>query len=242
MNESSKTHSPQEIKLADQTIVIPADFQKLRRLPDDPADSAAYGAQTDGTSCFLLIYPTQKTRAMPFDDVDSISKGIHASLGDKQGLIEINSLMDSEGRKCGYTVVKSLKQPSGVQYNLTLQIHYPNNVIHFQGFFDEGKITGTRDAMILSMAMQQGILQPGSLERWSKDPYDESYNKGVPRNLSEDEAYDELFPDHPLSVLWRFVRTVLQIPAPESEEESDEKGSWQPVDYVLEDSMKPTWG
>lgn len=242
MNDSSINSSLQRIELSGHIVLLPSDFQKLRTLPDDPSDSLAYGMQTDGTSCFLLMYPLQKTRAMPFGDTEVISEGIHRNLGDKQGLIEIASVEDSEGRQCVYTIVKSLKEPSGVQYNLTLQIQYPEHVLHFQGFFDEGKMTGTRDAMVLSLAMQQGILKPGSLEGWSKDPYDESFTNGIARNLSEDEAYDALFPDHPLSTLRRFVRTVLQLPAPEQNATSSESTTWQPVDYILSDGDKPVWG
>lgn len=235
----------QNIDCCGQLVLLPGDFRQLQRNPEDPADSAVFGKQTEGTSCFLVIFPNDFSKAMPFEDDKSIAEEIHRKLGGKQGLIEIVSRRDNNGHECVYTVVKTLKKPSGVQYNLTMQIRYPERLLQIQGFFDEGRTTGIRDAMVLELAMRTGQIQQGSLDGWSKDPFDENYKNGIPRNLSESEEYDQLFPDHPLSVLRRTVRTILQLPEPENlKEESDSPDdvpTWAPLDYVLDDTDKPLW-
>ena len=45
---------------------------------------------------------------------------------------------------------------------------------------------------------------------WSKDLYDPGYSKGIPKNLSEDERFDEMFPTHPLSQLRAFKKTLIE--------------------------------
>ena len=235
----------QTIDYYGQLITLPADFRQLQRKSEDPADSVVYGKQTEGTSCFLVFYPADFAEAMPFEDNVTIAEEIHRKLGEKQGLIEIISRRDNDGHECVYTVVKTLKKPSGVQYNLTMQIRYPDRLLQIRGFFDEGRMTGIRDSMVLELAMRNGQIQPGSLNGWSKDPFDENYKNGIPRNLSEREEYDQMFPDHPLSVLRRTVRTMLQLSEQEDlEEESDSPDdvpTWAPLEYVLDDTDKPAW-
>lgn len=43
-----------------------------------------------------------------------------------------------------------------------------------------------------------------------RDPYDENYKEGFLMNVSEDESMDEQFPDHPLSMLRKYVKWVIE--------------------------------
>ena len=70
------------IEIAGQKLNIPDSFQLLQSMPDDPVDSVVYGMRNDGAICCVLLYPIDNRQAMPFD-VDQISKGIHAVLGEK---------------------------------------------------------------------------------------------------------------------------------------------------------------
>ena len=56
-------------------------------------------------------------------------------------------------------------------------------------------------------------MQAGSFDGWMQDPYDSEYKKGVQKNLSDNSEYDAQFPDHPLSVLHRFVKTITGFAA-----------------------------
>ena len=198
------------IEIAGQKLNIPDSFQLLQSMPDDPEGSVVYGMRNEGTICCVLLYPIDNSQAMPFD-VDRISKGIHAGLGEKQGLIEIQAIQGNDGRKSVYSIVKTLREPSGVQYNLTLQIAYPKQLIHVQGYFDETGITGQRDASVHELAVKKKLVKPGTFDGWFEDPIDKDYKKGVLKNLSEDVEYDAMFPNHPLTVLRGFVNTVLEL-------------------------------
>lgn len=198
------------IEIGGQTLTIPNDFLRLESMPDDPAGSVAYGMQNDGTVCYVLMYPDDGSRAMPFD-INQISEGVHAHLGEKQGLIDIQTIATDDGRKYVYTIVKTLRDPGGMQYNLTLQISDPEQMFHVQGYFEERGTTGQRAAVVHEDAVRNNLVQAGSFDGWFEDPFDKAYRKGVLKNLSENEEYDAAFPDHPLSVLRRFVNTILGI-------------------------------
>ena len=43
-----------------------------------------------------------------------------------------------------------------------------------------------------------------------KDPYDETYNKGLRMNLAEKEEYDVVFPEHPLSEARNLVKIIIE--------------------------------
>lgn len=198
------------IEIGGQTLTIPNDFLRLESMPDDPAGSVAYGMQNEGTVCYVLMYPDDSSRAMPLD-INQISEGVHAQLGEKQGLIDIQTITADDGRKYVYTIVKTLRDPGGMQYNLTLQISDPEQMFHVQGYFEERGTTGQRAAVVHEDAVRNNLVQAGSFDGWFEDPFDKAYKKGVLKNLSENEEYDAAFPDHPLSVLRRFVNTIQGI-------------------------------
>ncbi len=212
------------IEIAGQTLTIPNAFQRLDSMPDDPKDSVVYGVRNSETICYVIIYPIDRSQAMPFD-TELVSKGIHSALGEKQGLIDIQAVHTNEGLKSVYSIVKTLKEPSGVQYNLTLQIAFPDQMLHVQGYFEEAGITGQRDSMVYQIAVQKGLLEEDANDSWGEDPFDKEYRNGVLKNLSENEEYDSLFPDHPLSILRAFIRTILNINHETVEDGSSTKDS-----------------
>ena len=61
------------------------------------------------------------------------------------------------------------------------------------------------------MMTSKGVVKTenNKLVGWFKDPYDESYTKGVLMNLSEKEEFDEIFPNHPLTEARAFIDFIL---------------------------------
>lgn len=77
------------------------------------------------------------------------------------------------------------------------------------GWFEGAPRDGMREAVVTAELINDGKLTIQSYESsWARDPYDPSYC-GVDRNvlhfISDDECYDERFPEHPLSM----IRQVL---------------------------------
>ena len=194
-------------------VNLPDRYLKVKSLPDDPPYSVAYGYENDGSGCFIMTYPIPADRAMPYENSQEVVDGIHASLGDDQGLIEVENGKTEEGHSYIYSIVKSLKQPHGVQYCMTMHIDYVDYAVQVQGFFDEIGTTGIRDALIFAQAQNQNLVKvtEKGIEGWNQDPYDPSFDHGNMMNMSERREYDELFPAHPLSEARRFVTEMIKI-------------------------------
>ena len=117
--------------------------------------------------------------------------------------------MTSSGRKLIYSIIKTLKEPVGVQYTLYLNIDLDDNAVSLQGFFDETGTTGMRDTYIFEMMMQEGKVSP-DMSGWMCDPYDKDYKNGVLMNLSEQLQFDQVFPEHPLSIARQLVYYIRE--------------------------------
>lgn len=72
--------------------------------------------------------------------------------------------------------------------------------------------TGVREAVVTRDLLNADELTIEGYERsWAADPYDPDYrgvDRGVLRFISDDERYDEQFPDHPLSKLRRVLAAL----------------------------------
>jgi hypothetical protein len=75
--------------------------------------------------------------------------------------------------------------------------------------------TGIREAVITGELMNQGKLTIEAYETtWAQDPYDPSYSgidRSTLRYMSDDEAYDQLFPQHPLSKVRRELQRLASV-------------------------------
>ena len=66
----------------------------------------------------------------------------------------------------------------------------------------DGSTTGMRDNILMSPISEVANMDMTELMNfYRKDPYDPKFTAGNTRNLSEMEAFDYLFPSHPLSII-----------------------------------------
>ena len=194
----------QDININGKTITIPDYYQKVDSMPDDPENSVPYMIQTGNAMCFALIFPVDESKSLPRTK-DSLISGIRSFLGENQGLIQVEA-----GEDHVYSIVKSMKEPSGVQYILTYQRFYPEFILNIQAYFDEIGTIGTRDGLVYELCRSENLVGNDSdpFAGWVKDPYDESIKDGALMNLSELERFDTQFPGFPLTMCREFVRAV----------------------------------
>ncbi len=194
----------QDITFNGKTITIPDYYQKVDSMPDDPENSVPYMVQTGNAMCFALIFPVDESKSLPRTK-DSLISGIRSFLGENQGLIQVEADEDHV-----YSIVKSMKKPSGVQYILTYQRFYPEFILNIQAYFDEIGTTGMRDGLVYELCRRENLVGNDSdpFAGWVKDPYDESIKDGALMNLSELERFDTQFPGFPLTMCREFVRAI----------------------------------
>lgn len=117
------------------------------------------------------------------------------------------------------SIFKFKQVPKGMSYVGFLSIPYQNCSFVLKVCCNERmEETGIRDAAILEQKLADGTVkfeehETGSSVRvgWWHDPYDETLTQGFLMNLSEKEEYDAEFPDHPLSVVRRWMKQVPQL-------------------------------
>ena len=198
-----------KIKVNGCNVRIPHGQMPLQPDPSDPEGASAYGYETEESTAVLLVSALEPKDAMPFHSRQLVIDSIHGYLGEKQGLISVQDGRTAAGRDYVCSVVKSAKEPSGVQYTLTMQLDYGGWVLNLTGFFEEKGETGTREAVTLEQLRSRGRFTE-DLKGWAMDPYDAAFKKGLLMNISEMEHLDEKFPGHPLSVLRRFIAYVAE--------------------------------
>ena len=203
---------PARTRIKAPVLTLPSRFQQMKSLHGDPPMSVPYGYVTESAECFLMVSPIDSESAMPFHDPQAVIDGIHQSLAEEQGLIEVGCGVTKEQRRYICSVVKTLRRMRGVQYTLSLQLENGDSLIRVQGFFSETGATGARDALIFALLEKQGEVQLSEegVRGWTVDPYDPFFTFGTLMNLSEQPRFDGLFPAHPLSELRKFVNEVIR--------------------------------
>lgn len=196
----------QEIYVNGELLCIPSYYQKVDSMPGDPENSVPYEVQTHNSGCIAFISTVDISKALPRKWEDLI-RGIRHFLADNQGIIEVVTENDYV-----YSIVKNLREPSGVQYILTYQKFCKNSIVEIQGFFEEAGTTGIRESMVYAMLHNEKLIgdEENPLAGWMKDPYDENVKKGALMNLSEQEQFDEKFPGFPLSMCREFIKCVTE--------------------------------
>jgi hypothetical protein len=73
-------------------------------------------------------------------------------------------------------------------------------------------ITGIREAVVGNRCSRDGrvIIDKDQIRGWAADPYDSSIQDDVLNTLADAEEYDAEFPDHPISRLRRYLRTIQE--------------------------------
>ncbi|RSX53042.1 hypothetical protein [Bifidobacterium samirii] len=198
----------QRVSVRGLSILIPQMLDRLDRLPDDPPEMTAFAGQTGQAACVVFLQPIPPDRSMPFGDERAVVDGIHRTLAGDQGLIEVVGGTADSGRSVMWSIVKTVSQEDGVQYGLTLHLDCAGFVVQVQAFASEVGVTGIREAQVYEFARQHGWVDEHG-HGWARDPYDDGYGRGVLMNLSEDDGFDDSFPEHPLSVVRAFVSAFV---------------------------------
>ncbi len=126
------------------------------------------------------------------------------------GLISLDPIqLDSvDGIEC---IFKVPQQPHGMTYICALTLPFSRFSYVIKVLAAELGTTGLRDNIVIGALLQEGKIQietDGQIRGWARDPYMEQWQAACLRNESDDEKYDEQFPDHPLSRLRKIIAHI----------------------------------
>ena len=193
----------------DAILTMPEGYHKLNNMPDDPKGAVSYGMKTSLCASFIQAFPIGINRAMDFKDTQQTIDGIHKTLSDTQAIIEVKVGKTHKEYPYAYSIIKNQMKPSGVNYFMLFQVGYGHAVLNIKASFEEIGTTGIRDTMIFELAIRQGVIPMTDTSNWWYDPYDKNSKHPYLMNLSEQEKFDEHFPEHPLSQCRKFVKYII---------------------------------
>ncbi len=221
--KSAVSRTASELDKVKTPFEIPDDFRcKLNQpMPKElpgwgKRQYIGFGRHTYACIALLMSWPVTETESLPLGDEQGIIDQFHEEGNENLGLISAKCGLTPKGNRYAYTIRKMLffdeeGKPKGpLDYELNLNIRV-NGKIHFinGSFQPTEELEGLRESALEIMECGSSELRL-SAERWIKDPYDASYNKGILMTWDEDEKYDGLFPLHPLSEVRRFVKYVIE--------------------------------
>jgi hypothetical protein len=122
------------------------------------------------------------------------------------GLIEVDGIGPSTS-----LIYKRLQMPAYVYTGMFIS-HVEAVTLVWTIVAGERGTTGVREAVLTSNLMSAGKLTLDDYRSgWARDPYEPAY-QGVDRRvlgfMSDDESFDEQFPQHPLSKVGRVLRAL----------------------------------
>lgn len=141
-------------------------------------------------------------------DVDKLRESIRESISESNGAIIKLEIGNIQNVVVVEQILKFPMEHQGMAYVGSIIIPYKNCSYVLKVQCPEVGTTGIRDSTIFSKMINEGVitLEGGIIPKgWAKDPYDETITGGVQMNLSEEEQYDKMFPEHPLSI----VRNIM---------------------------------
>lgn len=134
------------------------------------------------------------------------------------GIVSVD-VIEMQGIPALKTIYKYEKRPA---YGYTGMVIFPLKSVHYVVTIASGErgVTGVRDAFVTAQLADEGKLEieefekpdtSGSIGRikgWFQDPYDSAYEGYILCSTSDDEKYDILFPDHPLSKIRKHLMHI----------------------------------
>lgn len=197
------------------TLELGDQWQPLRSLPDDPPNTQVFGFKySDGVSGLLMMHTIAPEELMPLDSqklIDDLRAGPEVSNG-QAGFIGVDVSRTASGNPYVYSLMKIPGDHGGVHYNLTLHL-IGDHPMQIRGHFDQGGLTGTREAVVYEMARRQSMIHDPTTDDptggWAHDPFDYSTH-GFVMNMSELPDFDEQFPGHPLSLARELLRNIAE--------------------------------
>jgi len=162
------------------------------------------------TVALSINYFNSKPDLPYLNEIDVVREFYRKELSNHNGgLIEVN-IKEIESYKTIKTLFKISQEPTGISYLASLTFPFKNHsfVVKIQSL--EYGMTGIREAEITDSLLQNNelTLSGDNYLEWSKDPYKKEFSEGLLMNLSEQEIYDSLYPNHALSKARKLLNSI----------------------------------
>ena len=176
--------------------------------PDDNARAAGvlreWGNDEGGQLC-VFRFDKEPDLVAPLSDMDALRGYYRHMMADRNGAIVSVDCVDVAGLPALRAVFKVKQDPHGMTYIGSYTFPFDTFSYVIRIICPEIGTTGLRDAMV---ADKCGWTVDGPDPQFQQDPYDPNFKASVLRNKSDDEEWDELFPEHPLSRIRAALKSI----------------------------------
>lgn len=205
--------------------VKPKNYGNLNgKLPKEiPKPNKGCGIHTDMCQGLILSWIVDSEQAMDYDDIEATIALTRRYLTEDSGIVECKNGVTAKGYKYVYNIQKMRRFEEGmpvpeVSYTLNFNVNIADTDYFINGNYVEVGTTGIRDSLgfaIFQSAVKQQypdkeLSSEDIMQLYFRDPYDENYKTGFLMNASEKAVLDEKFPNHPLSMLRKYVHWVIE--------------------------------
>ncbi|MEO1517842.1 MAG: hypothetical protein AAFV95_22670 [Bacteroidota bacterium] len=160
------------------------------------------------------IQPNGRLEPGGSTDIDTYRDWIRSLVVDEDGgLISCEQISRPDRFDAYESITKvARKETTGVDYTYLLNLQHYGEQLLYQLIVRVHELspTGVRDNTLMSPicdVMEMDMTEVAKYYR--QDPYNSGFTKGNVRNLSELEAFDHLYPFHPLSAIRQVIRPRL---------------------------------
>lgn len=192
------------------SVVIP--FRGLSLV--DEQDGARLWETEEGDIVGLYYFGGVPDLPTDLDSLETLQQQLSKRVSGTGAAVVDIQVTRVDGCRAVQQIVKVPQKPTGMTYigSFVLPFRDFSFVVKFQ--CQEHGPTGLRDAAVYALTRASAQVDVERTERgtseWMKDPYDLDRVAGLARNHADDEMFDPMFPDHPLSR----VRWLLNVVGP----------------------------
>ena len=143
-----------------------------------------------------------------------LHKQIQESLAEREiGLMNFE-IKEVNGVTCRIIHTKEIQSdPGATRYTSSIQLPVQGKSCIITVSAREKSPTGRRSALVLTRLMKAGEVsfnrETADLDNWYVDPYDSKLAGLLVRNKAELEQYDDIFPDHALTLVRKTVHNIV---------------------------------
>ena len=143
----------------------------------------------------------------PPSNIEPVRALYRQQLGASGGIVQVDAVVAS-GVPAVLAVFKFPQSPTGMTYLGAITIPFRDCSFVIKWQCPERGITGVRDTAVFALVAPPLDDETSLPLGWAADPYDPSHHSAIVRNRSDDVEWDARFPEHPLSRLRSYLRTV----------------------------------
>lgn len=179
---------------------------------DSDRDGVRYWRTEPGEMLGLWHFPIPPDLPAPPDEIDKLRANYRCCIAPVGLAIVSVDAVTIDACTAVRTIFKGPIPEGGFGslYIASITIPFRDFSFVLKTICEEHGTTGIRDTIVAELMMREGRIQigPSGFVGWFADPYDPALRAAHLRNLSDDERYDAMFPDHPLSRARRILRTL----------------------------------